>query len=139
VTKVRTVLAMRTREGCEQQFESEWLSAAEQIRTLDGCLHQDLVRDTDDPRSYLVISDWADRERLDAFGRSVHRDRLLQVIRELRESAQRHTYQVLHSVQSEPKESSDVAGRGIEESSDVAGRGIEESSDVGGRGIEESR
>jgi quinol monooxygenase YgiN len=105
MTRVRTVLAMRTREGCEARFEAEWLSAAERISTLDGCLHQDLVRDADDPRSYLIISDWADRERLDAFGRSVHRDHLLRVIRELRESAQRHTYQVLHSVRSEPGES----------------------------------
>ncbi|MEU4482250.1 antibiotic biosynthesis monooxygenase family protein [Micromonospora sp. NPDC023966] len=104
MTRVRTVLAMRTREGCEQRFEAEWRTAAEEIRTLDGCLHQDLVRDADDPRSYLIISDWADRERLDAFGRSEHRDRLLRIIRELRESAQRHTYQVLHSVGSAPEE-----------------------------------
>nr|WP_205861697.1 antibiotic biosynthesis monooxygenase family protein [Planosporangium flavigriseum] len=96
---------MRAREGCEQRFESEWLSAAEKIRTLDGCLRQDLVRDADDPRSYLIISDWADRERLDAFGHSGHRDDLMRVIRDLRESAQRHTYQVLHSVRSEPEES----------------------------------
>jgi quinol monooxygenase YgiN len=98
MTTVRTVLAMRAREGCEQRFEQEWLGAAEQIRTLPGCLRQDLVRDADDPRSYLIISDWADRERLDAFGRSEQRDQLLRVIRDLRESAQRHTYQVLHSV-----------------------------------------
>lgn len=98
MTTVRTVLAMRAREGCERRFEQEWLGAAEEIRALDGCLRQDLVRDADDPRSYLIISDWADRERLDAFGRSEHRDRLLRVIRDLRESAQRHTYQVLHSV-----------------------------------------
>ncbi|MFC0032776.1 putative quinol monooxygenase [Micromonospora chaiyaphumensis] len=104
MTRVRTVLAMRTREGCEERFEAEWRTAAEEIRTLDGCLHQDLVRDADDPRSYLIISDWADRERLDAFGRSEHRDRLLAIIRELRESAQRHTYQVLHSVGSAPEE-----------------------------------
>ncbi|MFF4889223.1 putative quinol monooxygenase [Micromonospora chersina] len=104
MTRVRTVLAMRTREGCEERFESEWRTAAEEIRTLDGCLHQDLVRDADDPRSYLIISDWADRERLDAFGRSEHRDRLLRIIRELRESAQRHTYQVLHSVGGAPEE-----------------------------------
>ena len=105
MTTVRTVLAMRTRAGCEERFEAEWLSAAEEIRTLDGCLHQDLVRDADDPRSYLIISDWADRDRLDAFGRSEQRDRLLRVVRELRESAQRHTYQVLHRVPSEAGES----------------------------------
>jgi quinol monooxygenase YgiN len=104
VTRVRTVLAMRTREGCAERFEAEWLSAAEEIRALDGCLHQDLVRDADDPRSYLIISDWADRERLDAFGRSEHRDRLLRIIRELRESAQRNTYQVLHSVGGDAEE-----------------------------------
>jgi quinol monooxygenase YgiN len=101
---VRTVLAMRAREGCEQRFESEWLSAAQEIRALDGCLRQDLVRDADDPRSYLIISDWVDRDRLDAFGRSEHRDRLLRVVRELRESAQRHTYHVLHSMRNEPEE-----------------------------------
>ncbi|MBO4210399.1 putative quinol monooxygenase [Micromonospora echinofusca] len=100
MTRVRTVLAMRTRQGCAEQFEAEWLSVAEEIRTLDGCLHQDLVRDADDPHNYLIISDWADRERLDAFGRSEHRDRLLRVVRDLRESAQRHTYHVLHSVDS---------------------------------------
>lgn len=98
MTTVRTVLAMRTKEGCEQRFEAEWLSIAEKIRTLDGCLRQDLVRDVDDPRSFLIISDWTDRGRLDAFGRSEYREQLLQVIRELRESAQRHTYQVLHTV-----------------------------------------
>jgi quinol monooxygenase YgiN len=104
MTRVRTVLAMRTREGCERQFEAAWLATAEKIRTLDGCLRQDLVRDADDPRSYLIISDWADRERLDAFGRSEHRDQLLRLIRELRESAQRHTYQLLHSVSSDSGE-----------------------------------
>ncbi|MEU8265459.1 antibiotic biosynthesis monooxygenase [Micromonospora sp. NPDC048999] len=96
---------MRTRQGCEERFEKEWLAAAEEIRALDGCLRQDLVRDADDPRSYLIISDWADRERLDAFGRSAHRDRLLRVIRELRESAQRNTYQVLHIVRCDAEES----------------------------------
>ncbi|MGC4807503.1 putative quinol monooxygenase [Micromonospora sp. DT233] len=105
MTTVRTVLAMRTRPGCEQRFEAAWRFAAEQISTLDGCLHQDLVRDADDPRSYLIISDWADRERLDAFGRSEHRDHLLRAVRDLRESAQRHTYQVLYVVRGETGES----------------------------------
>lgn len=95
---VRTVLAMRAREGCAERFEAAWRDAAEEIRALDGCLRQDLVRDADDPRNYLIISDWADRARLDAFGRSDQRDRLLGVIRDLREDAQRHTYDVLHSV-----------------------------------------
>lgn len=101
MTPVRTVLSMRTRKGCERRFEDEWLCAAEQIRGLDGCLRQDLLRDADDPRSYLIISEWADRERLDAFGRSEQRDRLMRVVRELRESAQRQTYHVLHSVATE--------------------------------------
>lgn len=95
---VRTIVAMRTRQGCEQRFEAEWLLVAEKIRAMDGCLRQDLVRDVDDPRSFLIISDWVDRERLDAFGHSEQRERLLRVVRELRESAQRNTYQVLHSV-----------------------------------------
>ncbi|GAA0594437.1 hypothetical protein GCM10010174_06980 [Kutzneria viridogrisea] len=104
MTRVRTVLAMRTREGCEQQFEEAWLSAATQIGTLDGCLRQDLLRDINDPRSYLIISDWADRERLDAFGRSEHRDQLLRVVGELRDSAHRNTYHVLHSLRGDTEE-----------------------------------
>ncbi|WDZ87272.1 putative quinol monooxygenase [Micromonospora cathayae] len=101
---IRTMVWMRTREGCEQLFEAEWLAAAEKIRTLDGCLCQELIRDADDPRSYLIVSDWTDRERLDAFGRSEYRDHLMRVIQELRESAQRNTYQVLRTVRGEPEE-----------------------------------
>jgi hypothetical protein len=36
VTNVRTVLAMRTREGCKQRFEAEWLKSASADRSHDG-------------------------------------------------------------------------------------------------------
>jgi quinol monooxygenase YgiN len=95
---VRTLLRMRTRPGCEQEFVAAWRSAAEEISRLPGNVRQDLHRDADDPRTFLILSEWTDRARLDAFGRSEQRDRLMAVVRELRESAERSTYHVLHSV-----------------------------------------
>src|SRR4051812_32508391 len=89
---------MRVREGCEAAFENAWLEAAATISMLSGNVRQDLVRDTDDTRTYLIISDWTDRTVLEAFGRSEQRDQLMAMIRDLRESAQRNTYELAYSV-----------------------------------------
>lgn len=95
---VRTLLRMRTRPGCEVEFMAAWRTAAEAISLLPGNVRQDLHRDADDPRTFLIISEWTDQERLDAFGRSEQRDRLMAVVRDLRESAERSTYDVLLSL-----------------------------------------
>jgi 2-polyprenyl-6-methoxyphenol hydroxylase-like FAD-dependent oxidoreductase/quinol monooxygenase YgiN len=63
-----------------------------------GILRQDLMRDADDPRTFLIISDWTDRTTLEEFGRSDRRDRIMAPVREIRESAERHTYEALQSV-----------------------------------------
>jgi quinol monooxygenase YgiN len=97
-TVVRTVLRMRTRKGSESAFEAAWAEAAAAISKLPGSVRQDLVRDTEDPRTYLIISDWTDRARLDAFGRSRQREQLMAAIRDLRESAERNTYELRYSV-----------------------------------------
>jgi quinol monooxygenase YgiN len=92
---IRTMLRMRTREGCEAAFEAAWRQAAAVIAEVPGNLRQDLLRDADDPRTFLITSDWTDRAAVDAFGRSSARETLTAALRDLREDAARTTYEVL--------------------------------------------
>jgi quinol monooxygenase YgiN len=95
---VRTVLRMRTREGCEAQFEAAWRAAAVEISRVPGNLRQELGRDVDDPRTFLITADWTDRAAVDGFGRSSARETLTAALRDLREDAARSTYEVLATV-----------------------------------------
>ena len=95
---VRTILRMRAVEGSEHSFERGLREAMDEISRVPGNLRQDLIRDADDPRTFLIISDWADRAALDEFGRSRHRDRIMAAVRERRESAERHTYEVMQTI-----------------------------------------
>jgi quinol monooxygenase YgiN len=95
---VRTILRMRTREGCEAEFEAAWRRAAVEISQVPGNRQQELMRDADDPRTFLITSDWSDRAAVDVFGRSSARETLTEALRDLREDAARSTYEVLASV-----------------------------------------
>ena len=95
---VRTILRMRAVEGSEHAFERGLREAMDEISRVPGNLRQDLIRDADDPRTFLILSDWTDRAALDEFGRSRHRDRIMAAVREIRESAERHTFEVVQSV-----------------------------------------
>jgi 2-polyprenyl-6-methoxyphenol hydroxylase-like FAD-dependent oxidoreductase/heme-degrading monooxygenase HmoA len=95
---VRTLLRMRVREGCEQEFEDAWREAAAHIARVPGNLRQELMRDAADPRTFLIVSDWADKSAVDAFGRSSARETLTAALRDLREDADRSTFEVLYGV-----------------------------------------
>ncbi len=95
---VRAILRMRVREGCETEFENAWRQAAAAISRVPGNLRQELSRDTAQARDYTITSEWTDRGALDLFGRSAARDRLTAALRDLRESADRSTLEVLHVV-----------------------------------------
>ncbi|MGX5657663.1 antibiotic biosynthesis monooxygenase family protein, partial [Geodermatophilus nigrescens] len=95
---VRTLLRMRVREGCEQAFEEAWREAAAQIATVPGNVRQELLRDAADPRTFLVAADWADRAAVDGFGRSEARETLTAALRDLREDADRSTFEVLYGI-----------------------------------------
>jgi heme-degrading monooxygenase HmoA len=90
---VRTMLRMRTREGCEAEFEAAWRRAAAEISQVPG--------NVDDPRTFLITSDWTDRAAVDEFGRSSARETLTEALRDLREDAARNTYEVLATVPGE--------------------------------------
>ena len=98
---VRTLLRMRAQEGCEAEFEAAWRRAAAEISRVPGNRQQELIRDADDPRTFLITSDWTDRAAVDAFGRSSARDQLTAALRDLREDAARNTYVVLATVPAE--------------------------------------
>lgn len=95
---VRTFMRMRTLEGCEEEFVDAWRRSAQEISHVPGCLQQDLLADADDPRTYLVVAEWAGRSALDAFGRSEYRDQLTATLRGVRESCERSTYRVLTTI-----------------------------------------
>ncbi|MGF7236035.1 MAG: FAD-dependent monooxygenase [Frankia sp.] len=95
---VRTMLRMHARPGREEEFESAWLGAAEVIRTVPGNLRQDLMRDPEIPGQYVIVAEWADRAALDAFGRSSRRDHLTAALRDLRDTAERQTYEVINTL-----------------------------------------
>ncbi|MGY1824442.1 antibiotic biosynthesis monooxygenase family protein [Geodermatophilus sp. SYSU D00079] len=99
---VRTMLRMRAREGCEAAFEAAWRQAAAEIARVPGNLRQELLRDADDPRTFLITADWADRAAVDAFGRSSARETLTAALRDLREDAARSTYEALATVPGRP-------------------------------------
>ena len=94
----RAILRMRARPGCERAFEAAWRRVADEISRVPGNLRQELIRDAADPQTFLITSDWADQVALDGFARSATRDRLTTELRDLRESAERHSYEVLHTV-----------------------------------------
>jgi quinol monooxygenase YgiN len=98
---VRTILRMRTRVGCVAEFEAAWRRAADEISRVPGNRQQELIRDADDPRTFLITSDWTDRAAVDAFGRSSARDSLTAALRDLREDAARNTYEVLATIPGE--------------------------------------
>ena len=98
---VRTILRMRAREGCEEEFEAAWRRAAAEISRVPGNVRQELARDVSDPRTFTITSDWTDRAAVDAFGRSSARDAITSALRDLREDAARSTYELLYTVPAE--------------------------------------
>jgi len=95
---IRTVLRMRARQGLEAEFESAWARAAAEISRVPGNVRQELSRDLDDSRTFVITSEWIDRAAVDAFGRSDQREALTAGLRDLREEAARSTYELLSTV-----------------------------------------
>jgi heme-degrading monooxygenase HmoA len=79
---------MKVKEGREGEFERAWRTIAETVRRAPGNIRQALLRDPDDPRSFVVTSDWETREAFGSFERSPEQDELTAPLRELRESGQ---------------------------------------------------
>ena len=98
----RTILRMRAREGCEEEFEAAWRRAAAEISRVPGNVRQELARDVVRPPHIHH------HQRLDRPGRrrrvrpqSSARDAITAALRDLREDAARSTYELLYTVPAE--------------------------------------
>ncbi|MBM0227094.1 monooxygenase [Micromonospora sicca] len=61
---IRTMVRIRARPGREHAVEAAWRTAAGQIIRLAGNLRRELLLDANDPRSFVVVTEWADESAL---------------------------------------------------------------------------
>jgi heme-degrading monooxygenase HmoA len=90
---------MKVKPGREAEFESAWKEIAEQVRLTPGVIRQALARDPDDPATFMVTSDWENREAFSSFERSPEQDDLTAPLRELRESGRMVVYELMAHVE----------------------------------------
>ncbi len=92
----RVMLTMRIVPGREREFEETWLSIGNAVTSHPANLGQWLARSSDEPHTYLIVSDWVDEPQFREFERSDghlrHRERL----HPLREGGTMTTMAVLH-------------------------------------------
>jgi heme-degrading monooxygenase HmoA len=92
---------MKVKAGREDEFEPAWRAIAERARHVPGNLRQALLRDPEDPASFVVTSDWESREAFSRFERSPEQDALTAPLRELRESARMTVHDLLVHLEGE--------------------------------------
>lgn len=91
---IRATLRMWVRAGREDEFEDAWRKVASAASRVPGNLRQSLLRG-DDPREFVITTDWTDRASFSAFERSEEQDVLTAPLRGLRESARMEVAEVL--------------------------------------------
>jgi heme-degrading monooxygenase HmoA len=74
------MLTMEIRPGMETDFEQTWRSVGDAVTSHPANLGQWLLRDTEEPGRYHIVSDWADEPRFREFEHSAahveHRQKL---------------------------------------------------------------
>lgn len=96
---VRATLRLTVRPGAEQEFPRLWKGIAAQVRAVPGNLRQTLQQQLDDPRRFVIVSDWTDEAAFRAFERSPEQDVLTQPVRQCREAAEMHVYAVVEQIE----------------------------------------
>jgi len=96
---IRATLHMRVRAGNERLFEQAWREAAVAIGKTPGNLGQALLRDSSDPASYAIASDWDSPEAFRRFQVSGERDVLTASLRALRESARMEVHEIISHIE----------------------------------------
>jgi heme-degrading monooxygenase HmoA len=84
---IRATLSMKVKAGRAEEFERAWRTIAAQVQHVPGNLRQALLRDPQDPLSFVLTTDWETREAFHRFERGSEQDVLTAPLRELRESA----------------------------------------------------
>jgi heme-degrading monooxygenase HmoA len=101
---VRATLHMKVKPGSEAEFESAWHLIAIETMRIPGNLRQALLKDPDEPSTFVVTSDWESREAFGRYERSADQDALTASLRSLRESASMTVYELLAHVDREAHE-----------------------------------
>ncbi|MFC4499189.1 MULTISPECIES: antibiotic biosynthesis monooxygenase family protein [Streptomyces] len=101
---IRTVLEMVVRDGCQQDFERVWQSAATVASRYPGAGLQTMLRDPEAPLRYTITADWDTREHLAVYQQSPDRQALSAVLDHLRESATKSLHEVVAHVPAPAKE-----------------------------------
>ncbi|MGC9668381.1 antibiotic biosynthesis monooxygenase family protein [Planosporangium sp. 12N6] len=81
---LRVLLQIDVQPGREREFERLWREHSSRIRELPDNHGQWLLRRTDDPSRYVVLTDWTDEESFRAFERSEAQQEYLRRLRPLR-------------------------------------------------------
>ncbi len=55
------------REGKEETFENAFRKVAKAMEDMPGHTESHLYRDVNDPRQYLILSQWSDKAKFDEF------------------------------------------------------------------------
>jgi quinol monooxygenase YgiN len=97
---VRATLTITVKSGAEQAFQDAWRKIADRVRQEPDNLRQTLSQDPEDPRTFIVTSDWASREAFGRFERSPEQDDLTAPLRDLRESARMTVHDIVAHVES---------------------------------------
>jgi len=98
---VRATLEMHVKDGRGDEFEEAWRRIAAEVRQAPGNLRQALLRDPNDPNSFVVTSDWESRDAFTQFERSPEQDDLTAPLRELRESGRMSVHELLTHIERE--------------------------------------
>jgi quinol monooxygenase YgiN len=98
---VRATLHMKVKDGRGADFERAWRAIAEEVRKVPGNVRQTLARDPEDPDSFVVTSDWTNREVFGAFERSPEQDELTAPLRDLRASARMTVHDLVVDIEGE--------------------------------------
>ena len=96
---VRATLHMKVKDGRGGDFEQAWRKIAEEVRRAPGNVRQALMRDPDDPNSFVVTSDWESRDAFTQFERSPEQDDLTAPLRDLRESGRMEVHELVTHIE----------------------------------------
>ncbi|MCI4065670.1 FAD-dependent oxidoreductase [Micromonospora sp. R77] len=66
---IRTMRRFRARPGAEPAVERAWQATAGRLGGLPGNVGRDLLRDAQDPRSFVMVTEWTDESALRGYER----------------------------------------------------------------------
>ncbi|WP_319458392.1 FAD-dependent monooxygenase [Micromonospora sp. RTP1Z1] len=92
---IRTMLRIRARPGVAPAVESAWRTVAGQISGLAGNLLQDLLLDANDPRSFVIVTEWTDESALRDYENGPVAARFADAVRPLCERSAPESYLVM--------------------------------------------